>query len=166
MKRTIIPLIIILSLALALLSGCGCGASADKAREYYDGFKGYVDDARKVVDDFGDSAGKAVGDFFGGKSESPKPETTAKTTLYTFRTQEQYDQHYQKHGAEFGNISQEQYLAMANALINDPDALTKSDDGDTLFYDKYENEFAVLSGDGYIRTFFKPDDGIDYWNRQ
>ena len=28
------------------------------------------------------------------------------------------------------------------------------------------NEFVVVSTDGYIRTYFNPSDGIDYFNRQ
>ena len=58
---------------------------------------------------------------------------------------------------------------MANDLINsDSDTLhTKiSKDGDYVFYDEATNEFLVLSDDGYIRTFFKPNAGIDYYNRQ
>ena len=45
--------------------------------------------------------------------------------------------------------------------------LTKrEEDGDYLFFNTETGEFLVLSEDGYIRTFFIPDDGIDYWNRQ
>lgn len=36
--------------------------------------------------------------------------------------------------------------------------------GDKLFYRKASNEFAVVSKDGKtIRTYFKPDDGRDYF---
>lgn len=168
MKKHLLPLIIIFSLALTLL--CGCGASLDKAQEYYDDLKGYVDDARDVVDGLGEKAGDAIKELDGllsGNAGQSGSESTAPTAgSYTFRTQELFDQHYQKHGAEFGNVTQSEYLALANALISNPDALTKTDDGDTLYYDKAKNEFAVLSGDGFIRTFFKPDDGMDYWDRQ
>lgn len=89
---------------------------------------------------------------------------------YTFRNQELYDSHFEKHGAEFGNITKEEYLQKANELINSdsPDVLhkTEKEDGDYLFYNQKTNEFLVLSTDGYIRTYFKPDDGIDYWERQ
>jgi pyocin large subunit-like protein len=37
---------------------------------------------------------------------------------------------------------------------------------DTLFYDAAANEFAVLSKEGVIRTYFKPERGIDYWFTQ
>ncbi|MBR4092412.1 MAG: hypothetical protein IKK32_00900 [Oscillospiraceae bacterium] len=88
---------------------------------------------------------------------------------YSFRSEKQYVSHYEKHGHEFGDITIEEYLHMANDLINsDSDTLhTKiSKDGDYLFYDEATNEFLVLSDDGYIRTFFKPNAGIDYYNRQ
>ena len=86
---------------------------------------------------------------------------------YSFRTEQLFDEHYAKHGKEFGNITQDEYLARANALIKNKNALQKTeDDGDKLFYLESSNEFAVLSSDGYIRTYFRPDSGIDYWNRQ
>ena len=88
---------------------------------------------------------------------------------YSFRSEKQYVDHFKKHGHEFGDITIEEYLQMANDLINsDSDTLhTKiSKDGDYLFYDEETNEFLVLSDDGYIRTFFKPNARIDYYNRQ
>lgn len=105
------------------------------------------------------------------------PETEETTTTeeereyveYSFRSEKQYVDHFKKHGHEFGDITIEEYLQMANDLINsDSDTLhTKiSKDGDYVFYDEATNEFLVLSDDGYIRTFFKPNAGIDYYNRQ
>ena len=88
---------------------------------------------------------------------------------YTFRSRKLFDEHYKKHGAEVGTITQSEYLALANELINSgsPDVLHKTeDDGDKLFFDKDKGYFAVLSTDGYIRTFFIPDGGIKYWERQ
>ncbi|MBP3922346.1 MAG: hypothetical protein J6D27_05205 [Ruminiclostridium sp.] len=98
-----------------------------------------------------------------------KPESSKEEVFYYFRNQGLYDSHYEKHGHEFGNITKEEYLQKANDLINSdsPDVLTKyEDDGDFMYFDKKSGEFLVLSPDGYIRTFFIPDDGIDYWNRQ
>lgn len=90
--------------------------------------------------------------------------------FYTFRNESLYESHYKKHGAEFGKITKEEYLRKANELINSdsPDVLhkTEKEDGDFLFYNQKTNEFLVLSTDGYIRTYFKPDDGIKYWERQ
>lgn len=103
------------------------------------------------------------------KQETSKPESSKEEVFYYFRSQSLYDSHYEKHGHEFGNITKEEYLQKANDLINSdsPDILTKyEDDGDFMYFNKKTDEFLVLAPDGYIRTYFIPDDGIDYWNRQ
>jgi pyocin large subunit-like protein len=101
-------------------------------------------------------------------ASSSKPEK--QTRQYKFRSQKLLDQHFEKHGSEFGNITKEDYLRMANELINsDSDSVlskTEKEDGDYVFFDKKTGYFAVLSKDGYIRTFFIPDRGIDYYNKQ
>lgn len=35
-----------------------------------------------------------------------------------------------------------------------------------VYYVESTNEFVIVSTDGYIRTYFKPDAGISYYNRQ
>ena len=119
------------------------------------------------------------------QTESSSPETTttaaAETTTtttadakeyvsYKFRTKKQFEGHYEKHGKEFGDITQEQYLQKANDLINnDSDTVlhkTEKEDGDYIFYDTVNNEILFLSTDGYIRTYFKPNRGIEYFNKQ
>ena len=91
---------------------------------------------------------------------------------YYFRTENQLEQHFQKHGYEFeGDFdyeTAEDYEIGASDVINNPDALykTEADDGDGVYYIEGTNEFVVLSKDGYIRTYFRPSAGIDYFNRQ
>ncbi len=87
---------------------------------------------------------------------------------YTFRYDSLLESHYEKHGIDMGFASEEEYLAAANAVINNPDALHKieAEDGDDVYYVEATNEFVVVAPDGYIRTYFWPDDGIDYYNRQ
>ena len=95
--------------------------------------------------------------------------TAPETKHYTFRNKQRYDEHYKKHGAEFGDITKEQYLELANELINSTSdrVLHKySEDGDYMYFDQDTGYFLVLSEDGYIRTFFIPSAGIKYWNRQ
>ena len=97
--------------------------------------------------------------------------TTAAQTLradYQFRKYSMLESHYYKHGIDMGFDSPEEYLAAANAVIANPDALTKTEkeDGDTVFYVEATNEFVVLSTDGYIRTYFLPDGGKRYFDRQ
>lgn len=89
-------------------------------------------------------------------------------TDYTFRSEEQFISHYEKHGIEMGFASAEEYLEAANKVISSPDALYKleAEDNDHVYYLEESNEFVVLSQDGYIRTYFNPSAGIDYFNRQ
>lgn len=94
-------------------------------------------------------------------------ETEASSNL-SFRREEQLEDHYEKHGIEMGYTSKEDYLAGANAVIANPNALHKleEEDGDDVYYLEETNEFVIVSTDGYIRTYFWPQDGIAYYNRQ
>ena len=94
--------------------------------------------------------------------------TQAAQVTYTFRYNDRLQDHYKKHGRDMGFASPEEYLAAANAVIANPDALTKTEkeDGDTVYYVEATNEFVVLSTDGYIRTYFCPDGGKKYFDRQ
>lgn len=89
---------------------------------------------------------------------------------YSFRSKKLFDDHYKKHGAEFGDITQEEYLQLANDMLNsDSDTIlhkTEAEDGDDVLFDTDTGYFLVLSTDGYIRTFFIPKAGIDYFDRQ
>jgi hypothetical protein len=89
---------------------------------------------------------------------------------FTFKSQALLDEHYAKHGKEFGNISKSEYLEGAQKLVNSTagsDVLIKNrTNGDKIFYNKTTNEFAVMSADGTIRTYFKPREGINYFNGQ
>ena len=80
----------------------------------------------------------------------------------------QLEAHYQKHGYQFGNSTQEQYLDGARALLNaapGKNILEKARvNGDILHYRMSTGEFAVMAKDGRIRTYFKAD--YRYWMRQ
>ena len=67
-----------------------------------------------------------------------------------------------------GFASAEEYEEAAAAVPADPDALhkTEKEDGDDVYYIEATNEFVIVSTDGYIRTYFLPDSGIKYYNRQ
>lgn len=93
---------------------------------------------------------------------------TASTTDYRFRNQKLLNQHYEKHGIEMGFSSAEEYEAAAGAVVSNPDALHKkeAEDNDDVYYVEATNDFVIVSTDGYIRTYFRPDRGIDYYNRQ
>lgn len=100
---------------------------------------------------------------------TPKPENTAaaETTL-KFRSKKLLDQHYEKHGKDMGFANAKDYEAAAAAVVANPDALHKieKEDGDDVYYLEETNEFVVVSTDGYLRTYFLPDSGIKYYNKQ
>ena len=87
---------------------------------------------------------------------------------YYFRNEDLLEQHYEKHGIEMGFDSMEAYEDAACAVVYHPDVLTKveADDGDYVYYVEESNEFVIISQDGYIRTYFNPSAGIEYYNRQ
>jgi len=89
-------------------------------------------------------------------------------TEYRFRSKKLLNEHYEKHGVDMGFESAADYEKAASAVVNNPDALhkTEKEDGDDVYYLKATNEFVIVSPDGYIRTYFNPRDGIDYFNRQ
>ena len=87
---------------------------------------------------------------------------------YHFRNDKLLNQHYEKHGIDMGFDSPKEYESAASDVINNDEALSKqeSEDNDFVFYIEDTNEFVVLSEDGYIRTYFLPDAGISYYEKQ
>jgi len=87
-----------------------------------------------------------------------------------FRTRRQFVEHYQKHGREFGNISQQEYLRLAQALRDAPaggpilEAVKPG--GIVTRFDRRTGYFGAYNPDGTIRTFFIPVDGERYFRRQ
>src|SRR4051794_12505354 len=77
-----------------------------------------------------------------------------------FRTRRHYDEHWQKHGSEFGNINKAEYLRLAQELrdarVGGPILEARRGDIITRF-DKRKGYFGAYSADGTIRTFFIPN---------
>ena len=67
-----------------------------------------------------------------------------------------------------GFSSAKEYEKAASNVVTNKDALHKieEEDGDDVYYIESTNEFVVVSTDGYLRTYFYPSDGLDYFNRQ
>ena len=84
-----------------------------------------------------------------------------------FATENLYQRHVSKHLAEYGGISEEEYINRARKLLQSPasdDILSlKRSDGSVSKYRSSTNEFVVGTKDGHIRTAFKPKDKMDYW---
>ena len=87
---------------------------------------------------------------------------------YTFRNERLLEDHYYKHGIDMGFDSEEEYQQAASDVANDPEALHKleKEDGDDVYYKEETNEFVVVSKDGFIRTYFCPDSGKKYFDKQ
>jgi hypothetical protein len=87
-----------------------------------------------------------------------------------FADQRRLDEHYQKHGAEFGRITKQDYLRQAQLLrdakVGGPVLEVVRRDGVVARYDQQTGAFIAFNPNGVIRTFFKPNDGERYWRRQ
>lgn len=80
---------------------------------------------------------------------------------YRFKTSLKRTEHFNHHGADFGAASITVYETQADAFLRRPLSATcferRRADGDIVRFDSATDEFAVLSNDGFIRTYFKPD---------
>lgn len=87
-----------------------------------------------------------------------------------FATRRKFLDHYDKHGAEFGSISKEEYLRQAQTLRDraaggDVLEITRAD-GVVTRFDKQSGAFLAFDSNLTIRTYFKPNDGENYFRRQ
>lgn len=86
-----------------------------------------------------------------------------------FRTQHALEEHFFKHGKDFGNITQEQYLKAAQQLRDAHPGKNvlevKRKDGGGAKFDTRNNNFVAYDADGTLRTFFIPNDGIRHFER-
>jgi pyocin large subunit-like protein len=87
-----------------------------------------------------------------------------------FRSQEKLDEHYEKHGREFGAISKAEYLRLAQELRDAPAGgpilEARRPDGEFSRFDRRHGYFGAYNRNGTIRTFFIPNNGERYFQRQ
>ena len=87
-----------------------------------------------------------------------------------FADERRLDQHYEKHGHEFGRITKQDYLRQAQLLrdtkAGGPVLEAVRADGVVTRFDRQTGAFIAFNPNGVIRTFFKPNDGERYWRRQ
>ncbi|OFW99438.1 MAG: hypothetical protein A3D94_10760 [Alphaproteobacteria bacterium RIFCSPHIGHO2_12_FULL_66_14] len=103
--------------------------------------------------------------------EASEPETATRWGASVgFADARRLDEHFEKHGAEFGRITKQDYLRQAQLLrdakVGDPVLETVRRDGVTTRFDKQTGAFIAFNPNGVIRTFFKPNDGERYYRRQ
>jgi len=103
-------------------------------------------------------------------SKAPASSTATVDTRVGFTSQRALDEHYAKHGHEFGSITEVQYLRRAQELR---DARAGGDvreavrsDGVITRFDTRSGAFIAFHQDKSIRTFFQPNDGLRYFERQ
>ena len=91
-------------------------------------------------------------------------------TQVGFRSRKNLDEHFSKHGREFRGLSKDQYLLAAQTLRDRPvggdvEEIIRGD-GTASRFDRVSGAFLAFNRDGTIRTFFKPNDGEQYFRRQ
>ncbi len=145
--NSVIAVFLTIAMLIAGLTGLtGCGTASDTDKQ-----QTFTQDAVQSAESI---------------DNTDKASDTNKT--YTFRNQKLLNSHYEKHGKDMGFSSAKEYEKAASAVVTNPDALhkTEAEDGDDVYYVESTNEFVIVSTDGYIRTYFNPDAGIAYYNRQ
>lgn len=105
-----------------------------------------------------------------GAGATPATESATVNTAIGFRDAGHLHEHYQKHGAEFGRISEAEYLRLAQELRDRPagDDILEAvrADGVITRFDRKGGAFLAFDRDRTIRTFFHPNDGERYFRRQ
>jgi pyocin large subunit-like protein len=112
------------------------------------------------------------------QAEAPTSSPGAAASAYGagvgFRSQERLDEHWAKHGGEFASLGirdEAAYLRAAQALRDAPvggdvKELRRAADGVISRFDVHTGAFEAFGTDGVIRTFFRPRDGLRYFERQ
>lgn len=87
-----------------------------------------------------------------------------------FKNGKKLQSHFDDHGVDFGYTTVDDCLAGArNFVMKDPTSTTQSfisKEGTYFRYDTKTNEFAIVNQYGGISTYYKPVDGLKYWNEQ
>ncbi|MFN0087201.1 MAG: hypothetical protein ACKVX9_17570 [Blastocatellia bacterium] len=105
----------------------------------------------------------------GSGNAVPAPRISIRADI-GFATPGKFLDHYQKHGHEFGSISQKEYLRRAQELRDRPATGSVLEsvrrDGVITRFDTDGGAFLAFNADLTIRTYFKPNDGVNYFRRQ
>lgn len=87
-----------------------------------------------------------------------------------FRNRNALTEHFEKHGAEFGQLTEGEYLRRAQALrdrVAGGEILeARRTDGVVTRFDRGSGDFLAFDPDYTIRTYFRPNDGEAYFRRQ
>jgi hypothetical protein len=101
---------------------------------------------------------------------SPAQTAKSATSGVGFASRTKLAEHYEKHGREFGSVTIDEYLRMAQELRDrsaDGSVVEAvRSDGVVTRFDRASGAFLAFNADRTIRTFFKPNDGEAYFRRQ
>lgn len=168
-------------LALAVLVGCGANAETSVTRDEPSTAVAASSDDSLAARALEANAREQSASATTTPQQSPRtnarpasPSSTDRATVFGpsigFRSRQRLDDHFAKHGAEFGMISRAEYLRQAQALRDAPvggNVLEiRRGDGTVSRFDKSSGAFLAFDDDGIIRTYFKPNDGERYFRRQ
>ena len=94
--------------------------------------------------------------------------TVTPVKIYRFRNEKLRSEHFLKHGKEMGFADEVSYEEAASDVVSNPASLhiIEKEDGDDCYYLEETNDFVIVSTDGYIRTYFRPDSGKYYFDKQ
>ena len=106
----------------------------------------------------------------GQSRSSPAQPAKSEASSVGFASRTKLVEHYEKHGREFGSITIDEYLQMAQELRDRPAdgsvVEAARSDGVVTRFDRGSGAFLAFTADRTIRTFFKPNDGEAYFRRQ
>ncbi|MBI1764850.1 MAG: hypothetical protein HYR56_25855 [Acidobacteria bacterium] len=98
------------------------------------------------------------------------PQSVAVHTEVGFASRQKFQEHFAKHGREFGAIKADEYLRQAQTLRDRPASKDVLEvvraDGVIARFDQQSGAFVAFNQDLTIRTYFKPNDGVNYFWRQ
>ena len=169
------------ALASCFFSGCSAELNSEEESDYFEIIdaepttesqtEAFTESETETLTEAEEVSEPIVTDIEAEVTEAPT-EYADSYVEYHFRSKNQLNQHFEKHGGEFeGDFSYAtaaEYEKGASDVINNDSALykTEAEDGDGVYYIEGTNEFVILSTDGYIRTYFRPSAGKSYFDRQ
>ncbi|GGF98322.1 hypothetical protein GCM10007304_10400 [Rhodococcoides trifolii] len=126
--------------------------------------------SRRSMDDLTDIADRPAVDLDGvpvPKSPMADPLGPSHNSGQKWGDPGSLDDHFARHGNDFGATSADDYARMATEFFERKDLPTKvTPDGTVRIYDPSTNTFGAYNADGTTKTFFTPGSGADYWERQ
>lgn len=113
--------------------------------------------------------GSSVGDdYSNGKAGQGAGDASESTRSRSWGNQDTLQDHFDRHGTDFGSTNPQEYAASANDFYNNRGnyQIKVDSNGVTRVYDPSNNIFGSYNADGSTRTYFKPTDGQIYFDRQ